>query len=71
MIRQTAEFKDRLKELRLEKGLTQQKLAQALRISDDCVYAWEKGRSEPYIGMLCKISKYFAVTSDYLLGLED
>lgn len=63
-------FSIRLKELRLEKEMTQKKLAKELETSDDSIYSWEAGRSQPSIEMIRAICKYFNVSSDYLLGLE-
>ena len=61
-------FAIRLKELRMEKRLTQQQLATTLQTTDDSIYSWEKGRSEPSIAVIRKICDFFEVTSDYLLG---
>ena len=64
-------FQQRLRELRAEQGLTQSALAVLLRTTDDSVYSWEKGRSEPSLSMLMEICRVFRVSADYLLGLED
>ncbi|MBP5242520.1 MAG: helix-turn-helix transcriptional regulator [Clostridia bacterium] len=64
-------FAERLKELRTERGLKQRDLAAALQTTDDSVYSWEKGRSQPSIEMILKICIYFEVSADYLLGLEN
>lgn len=64
-------FEKRLKELRKEKGDTQEKLAKKLNTTDDSIFSWEKGRSQPDIKMIRKICLYFEVSADYLLGLED
>ena len=64
-------FQQRLRELRAEQGLTQGALAALLHTSDDSVYSWEKGRSEPSLSMLTEICRVFNVSADYLLGLED
>ena len=61
-------FKERLKELRIEKGLTQKQLAKELNISEDSVYNWEKGRSEPSINDLITLATMLDVTIDYLVG---
>ena len=61
----------RLKELRKENGLTQMELAALLQTTDDSIYSWEKGRSQPSFEMLCEICEKLDVTSDYLLGLCD
>lgn len=59
-----------LKELRKEKGLTQTQLAQILCTTQDSISLWELGKSYPDVLMLIKMSKYFGVSCDYLLGLE-
>ena len=64
-------FQERLRELRIEKGLKQRQLAEILQTTDDSIFSWEKGRSQPSIEFLCKICVYFGVSADYLLGLED
>lgn len=64
-------FYKKLKELRDENKLLQKQLAYELGVSQVTVARWETGNREPSLDMLIKISKYFAVTTDYLLGLED
>jgi len=64
-------FETRLKELRKEKGLTQKELATALKTTDDSVFSWEKGRSQPSIEVIRLICVLFDISADYLLGLED
>ncbi len=65
------EFNLKLKELRKEKNLTQKELAKLINVTDDCIYFWEKGRSEPSIGQLIDLSNVFEVTTDELLGKND
>lgn len=65
------DFKTRLKELRKENGISQTALANAVGTSADCIYDWEKGRSEPSIDEIIAIAKYFEVSTDYLLGIKD
>lgn len=64
-------FSTRLKELRIEKGLTQKNLAEAIGTTDDSIFSWEKGRSQPSFEMLKVLCIFFDVSTDYLLGLED
>ncbi len=64
-------FGQRLKELRLEKGLTQKELADALKTNNSSVCDWECGRTEPSIEMILSLCRLFEVSADYLLGLED
>lgn len=62
------EFKNRFKELRLEKGVTQLQIAKIVNMSKMAISHWEKGNSEPSIEQLKILAKYFDVTIDYLTG---
>lgn len=64
-------FAIRLRELRTERKLTQKQLASLLNTTDDSVFSWEKGRSQPPLETVRKICKIFEVSADYLLGLKD
>lgn len=62
-------FGDRLKELRLAAGLSQEKLANQLQITVKSIQRYESGyRPDTYA--LVKLATYFNVTTDYLLGLK-
>jgi len=61
-------FAERLKELRKEKKLTQKQLSKLINVSEDCIYFWEKARSEPSILDLINLSNIFEVSVDYLIG---
>ena len=65
------EFHEKLQELRKNKGLTQEELAESLYISRTAVSKWESGRGMPSIESLKAISKFFAVTLDELLSGEE
>ena len=64
-------FSERLKELRTEKGLSALKLGKALGVTDSTIIRWENEKISPTIDNLYNIAKYFNVTTDYLLGLEN
>lgn len=64
-------FGVKIKELRETKGLSQVDLSSALKVTKQTISAWEKGLQETDFSMLIVIAKYFGVTTDYLLGLED
>ena len=64
-------FCQRLKELRLEKELTQTDVAKVMNITYNTICFWEKGRSSPNISELKKLAQFFNVSTDYLLGLEN
>lgn len=64
-------FSERLKELREEKGISQRILANHLKYSQAAIARWESNLQTPNIDVLIACAKYFGVTSDYLIGLED
>lgn len=64
-------FGERLRELRLEKGLTQKQLAIEIGNAQSAIVYWEANKQEPTISALKKLCKFFDVSADYLLGLED
>lgn len=65
------EFKDRLKKLREEKGLTQKKLASLLNYSYTAIANYESGRNQPKISDLIRLADILNVSVDYLLGVSD
>ena len=64
-------FTERFKDLRIEKNLSASKLAQELGVRDTTVIRWEKGLMIPNALHLYNIAKFFGVSSDYLIGLEN
>ena len=65
------EFKDRLKELRISKNLSQMQLSNLTGISQSAIAKWELGKTEPTATAIITLAKFFNESSDYLLGLED
>ena len=61
------EFHEKLQELRKNRGLTQEELAEALYVSRTAISKWESGRGYPSIDSLKEISNYFSVSIDDLL----
>lgn len=60
-----------IKELRKEKGLTQEGLAAVLGVTQDSISLWELDKRLPDTLYIVEMAKLFEVTSDYLLGLSD
>ncbi len=60
----------KIKQLRINKGITQEKLAAYLNISFQAVSKWENESSSPDISLLPRISSYFGVTIDELFTLN-
>lgn len=56
-----------LKYLREKKGLKQQKLADALKLSRATIGNWETGERKPDIEMVVRLAEYFGVTLDDLV----
>jgi len=61
----------RIRELREEKELSQEKLGKAMGISQAGIARWESGVNTPDIYSVAMLAKFFNVTTDYLIGLED
>jgi len=65
-------FGKRLKELRVQSDLTQDKLANILSIHQTTISFWEIGtRDEPGMSSLIALANYFDVSIDYLVGRTD
>ena len=65
------EIAARIKAIRTEHGLSQEKFGNILFVSQDTVSLWEKGKSLPtaeYIILICKI---YNTSADYILGLTE
>lgn len=61
---------DKIRKLRLEKGLSQKEVAYLLGLSKNAFTNYELGIREPSLNTLKKICELFDVSADYLLGLE-
>ena len=64
------EFHEKLQELRKNRGMTQEELAEILYVSRTAISKWESGRGYPSIDSLKGIANYFSVTIDELLSGE-
>ena len=64
-------FSERLKDLRIEKGLTQIELAKNLGVSKGVISLWENSLREPGMYSLIQIARFFDVSIDYLVGLAN
>lgn len=61
-------FQDIFRTLRLEKKLSQDKIAEELDVSQSLINNWETNRSTPGPEMLDYIADYFNISVDYLIG---
>ena len=64
-------MESRIKQLRKKRGITQQRLASELGITQQMLSKYEKDVSLIKIDVLKRIVVYFNVTTDYLLGISD
>lgn len=60
----------RLQELRKQKGLTQEQLAEKLNVTNQSVSKWEKDINAPDITLLVELADLFGTSVDYLLGRD-
>ena len=65
------EFNEKLQQLRKDKGLTQEELAEMLFVSRTAVSKWESGRGYPNIDSLKAIAAFYSVSIDELLSGEE
>ncbi len=60
-----------LKKIRKSKGITQQKLASDFNVAIGTISMWESDKRDPDSYTIAKLAKYFGVSVDYLLGIDD
>lgn len=63
-------FGKKLKELRQEKNISQQKLAFEIHYAQSIICDWENGKAEPSAPAIIAVADYFDVSCDYLLRNE-
>lgn len=61
----------RIKQLRMERNLSQQEVSNAICVSQRSISSWESGENEPKASYIIKLAKFYDVSADYLLGLEE
>lgn len=66
-----SDLRTRLRVLRAEQNITQQKFASAINMGQASYNAIENGRTTPSLQTLLVIADYFNVSMDYLLGRSD
>ncbi len=62
---------NRIKELREDSDLTQREIAGILDVAQNTYCNYENGNREIPIELLIRLSRYYAVNMEYLLGLTD
>ena len=64
-------FSDLLKSLREQKRISQTQLAKEIEVSAGNISDWETGRSKPGYVALSALARFFGVSADYLLELDE
>lgn len=64
-------FSEAMSALRRERGLSQRTVAAELHISQALLSHYENGAREPGLGFVCRACRYYGVSADYLLGLQE
>ena len=57
-------------ELRTQRGLSARQLESSANLSNASIQAWKSGKARPSVDALVKLSDYFGVSVDFLLGHE-
>ncbi|MBQ4269075.1 MAG: helix-turn-helix domain-containing protein [Clostridia bacterium] len=65
------QFKDILRDLRENRGLTQKNIADSCALSPTCICQLETGARNPTGSTLSALADFFGVSTDYLLGRSD
>lgn len=60
-----------IKELRTERGISQNALARQIGVSQKAIDYWERGINEPKASYVSALAQFFGVSADFLLGLKD
>lgn len=62
---------ERLNELRQERGITQQELADFFHISSSAISSYETGARIPDVDFLLELAKFYNISCDYMIGLSN
>lgn len=63
-------FPERLKEMRLKRGMTQKELGEKVGVKQNTFTNWENGKREPNFDNLIKLADILDTSTDYLLGID-
>ena len=63
-------FHENIRNIRKNRGMTQEQLAEAMGVSTACVSKWETAQSAPDVALLMELADFFEVSVDTLLGHE-
>ena len=68
-LKQMQVYQLRIKELRTDKDLSQQDVAEMLGIKQTVYSRYETGKNDMKIDYIVKLANYYGVSADYILGL--
>ena len=63
-------FGEILKELRIEREISQMELSKLTGISQSAIAKWELNKTEPTATAIVTMATFFGVSTDYILGVE-
>ena len=66
-----ADFSERMRDLRFDRGMTQEEVGKIIGVKRYSVYSYEKGLNYPEVRGLIILADYFKVSLDYLVGRTD
>ncbi len=69
--KRSSSMKNRLEELRTQRGIRQEELAAALRVSRQTISSLENGRYNPSIQLAFKLARYFGLTVEDIFIYEE
>ncbi len=61
----------RLKDIREDRDITQQQIADYLHVKQNTYSQYESGKRQLPVDIVIALAKYYGVTTDYLLGVSD
>lgn len=61
----------RIRDLRIDRGLTQEQIAELLHVSQNTYSQYEIGTTRYPLDAVVKLAEYYGVSVDYLVGLTD
>lgn len=64
-------LQEKIKELRLNSGISQKKLANAIGVAQSSINYWEKGQRTPSVSAAQKLADYFNITLDELYDIDN
>ena len=62
---------ENINELRHDKKISQQALAEKIGVSQKAIDYWERGVNEPKATYIVKLADFFGVSTDFLLGRDN